>query len=76
MKVEFIVYGTETHLQNNKQVADPFIVFKNGTVKTNTYFQADMYGYFLIYVGAEEKISDGLIFSANATLRVSLNSYY
>ena len=73
MNVEFSVYRTETHLQNNQQVTgEPFLVFKNGTVKTNTYFQASMYGYFLIYVRAEEKKGVGeLPFSANATLRVS-----
>ena len=72
MKVKFTAYRTEAHLQNEKQVTDPFIVFPNGTVKTNTYFPADMYGYFLIQVRAEENVTRGLPFVANATLRVSV----
>lgn len=48
--------------------ANAFQLFSNGTVKTNTYFQADMYGYFLMSVMAKDK--DGQ--SANATLRISL----
>ena len=75
MKVEFTTYGTEAYLQNNKAVVDPFIVFKNGTVKTNTYFQADMYGYFLIQVRAEENVTGGAPFVANATLRVSITLF-
>lgn len=44
----------------------PFKFFSNGTLKTNTYFQADMNGYFLMSVQAKDKDMQ----LANATLRV------
>ncbi|CAC5393753.1 CDH23 [Mytilus coruscus] len=46
----------------------PFKFFSNGTLKTNTYFQADMNGYFLMSVQAKDKDMQ----LANATLRISL----
>ena len=46
--------------------SNAFRFFSNGTVKTNTYFQANMNGYFLMSVRARDK--DGQ--TANASLRV------
>ena len=72
MKVEVILLRTEAHLQGKQTTADPFKVFKNGTVATNTYFQSNMYGYFLLYIQAQEKVEGGEPFIANATLRVRI----
>lgn len=78
MKVEFVSLCTEHHLQNKQELcskgqnpkSQPFLVFKNGTVATNTYFQANMYGYYLIHIQAKENVTGGQPFIANATLRV------
>ena len=51
--------------------SNAFRFFANGTVKTNTYFQADMNGYFLMSVRARDK--DGQ--TANASLRVGNSDY-
>ncbi|XP_060559817.1 cadherin-23-like isoform X2 [Ruditapes philippinarum] len=80
MKVEFSSLCTEHHLQDKKvqcnlgqnPKSQPFLVFKNGTVATNTYFQANMYGYYLIHIQAKENVTGGEPFIANATLRISL----
>ncbi|XP_053392678.1 cadherin-23-like isoform X2 [Mercenaria mercenaria] len=80
MKVDFAAVCTEHHLQNKKlectsgqnPKSQPFLVFKNGTVATNTYFQANMYGYYLIHIQAKENVTGGEPFIANATLRISL----
>lgn len=44
----------------------PFILFPNGTVKTNIYFQSNMFGFFNWSINAMDK--DG--HSTSATLRV------
>ncbi|KAL4239415.1 hypothetical protein ACF0H5_000230 [Mactra antiquata] len=80
MKVEFMAICTENHLQRTQTPCvkaqnpkdQPFLVFKNGTVATNTYFQANMYGYYLIQIQAKENVTGGEPFLANATLRISL----
>ncbi|WAQ95751.1 CAD23-like protein [Mya arenaria] len=73
MSVEFHALRTEQYLQNSKlTTTKPFEVFKNGTVATNVFFQANMYGYFLIFVQAKENVTGGSPFYANATLRISL----
>lgn len=45
----------------------PFILFSNGSIKTNMYFKADMSGYFSVGL----KVYDKGGFSATATLRVT-----
>ncbi|XP_052266459.1 cadherin-23-like isoform X2 [Dreissena polymorpha] len=73
MKVEFYELRTEQYLQGTKlSTNQPFEVFKNGTVATNVFFQANMYGYFLVFVQAKENVTGGPPYLANATLRISL----
>ena len=48
------------------KVSSPFILFPNGSVKVNTYFNADMSGYFIVTVRVVDK--GGL--SDDADLRV------
>lgn len=52
---------------------DPFIVYPNGTVKTNIYFQSNMFGYFTMRVFAQNINSDLV---DDAVLRVSCMLYY
>lgn len=47
--------------------AEPFKLFPNGTIKTNTYFKSDIYGYFIMIV----KVKDAQGNSDLAEVKVS-----
>ena len=53
------------------KVDSPFTLFPNGSVKVNTYFNADMSGYFIVTVRVVDK--GGL--SDEAQLRVGVGLY-
>ncbi|KAL3875780.1 hypothetical protein ACJMK2_033697 [Sinanodonta woodiana] len=69
---EIQIYPEALRNQINQQVRDPFLVLKNGSVKTNTYFKSDMSGYFLINVSAIENINNGSFYRVHGLLRISL----
>ncbi|KAK3090257.1 hypothetical protein FSP39_010440 [Pinctada imbricata] len=48
--------------------AEPFKLFPNGTIKTNTYFKSDIYGYFIMIV----KVKDTHGNSDTAEVKISL----
>ncbi|KAK3582014.1 hypothetical protein CHS0354_039681 [Potamilus streckersoni] len=66
------IYPESLRNQINQQVRDPFLVLKNGSVKTNTYFKSDMSGYFLINISAVENINNGSFYRVHGLLRISL----
>jgi hypothetical protein len=51
-------------------VNSPFVLFPNGSVKVNTYFNADMSGYFIVNVRVRDK--GGLTDEAQLRVRTSL----
>ncbi|KAL5018042.1 hypothetical protein ScPMuIL_003764 [Solemya velum] len=59
----------EDALGIGEKARDPFIVLPNGTVKTNIYFQSNMFGYFTMRVYAQNVNSD---LADDAVLRISL----
>ncbi|XP_050394981.1 cadherin-23 isoform X6 [Patella vulgata] len=55
-------------LRNELDGQVPFVLFPNGTVKTNTYFRSTMFGYFILSLVASDKGNK----NDTANLRISL----